>query len=190
MIDRNLPWMLAVLRRVRERLGPVEVVLPHGDTEHVGRVQGHIAAAGAEAWVRLELGSLHETLGRVRAAFSVSGTILVDLLHQRIPAVVVYGLSNQALYRLYPQVLLAPWFALPNLVVGDQVLPEFAYAGDRRQVEVGAALERCYNDEPWRRACLAGLDLAARRLGPRGACERAAAAALQLLAEPAPQRQP
>jgi lipid-A-disaccharide synthase len=186
VIDRNLPWMLAVLRRVRAQLGAREVLLPHAPSSpHVERLRGHVEAAGASGWVRLEPGPLHDTLGRARAAFSVSGTVLVDLLHQRLPAVVIYGLGSQLSLRLSDHVLLAPWFALPNLLAGREVLPEFSYAGDRRQPEVGAALERCYNDEAWRARCRAGLELAAQRLGPPGACDRAAAASLELVS-PAP----
>jgi lipid-A-disaccharide synthase len=182
VIDHNLPWMLAVLRRVRQRLGDAEVLLPHPPgSPHVERLRGHLAAAGASSWVRLVPGALHDTLGRSRAAFSVSGTVLMDLLHQRLPAVVVYGLGNELSRRLATQVLVPPWFAGPNLLAGREVLPEFTFSGERRQAEVGAALERCYNDEVWRARCRAGLELAARRQGPPGACDRAAAAALELV---------
>lgn len=190
VVERNLPWMLAVLRGVRGRLGEIEVVLPHADTELVPLLRAHVERAGACDWVRLEPGNLHASLARSRAAFSVSGTVLVDLLHQRLPTTVVYGLSSELWRRLSTQALLPPWFALPNLLAGGQVLPEFAFSGDRRRAEVGAALERCYNDEAWRRQCLIGLERAARRLGPPGALERAAAAALDLLAEPRPQPSP
>jgi len=182
VIDRNLPWMLAVLRRVRGPLGDPEVLLPHpAGSPHVERLRRHLEAAGAASWVRLDSGPLHDTLGRARAAFSVSGTILVDLLHQRLPTVVVYGLGSELSRHLARQVLVPPWFSAPNLLAGREVIPEFTYSGERRQPEVGAALERCYNDEAWRARCRAGLELAARRLGPPGACDRAAAAALELV---------
>jgi lipid-A-disaccharide synthase len=184
IVRRNLPWMLAVLRRVRARLGDVEVVLPHADGELAPLLREELARAGATGWVRLEPGNLHASLARARAAFSVSGTILVDLLHQRIPTVVVYGLGSELSRRLSTHILLAPWFALPNLLAAEEVLPEFAYAGEGIQAEVGAALERCYNDEAWRRRCIAGLERAARRLGPPGALDRAVDAALDLCAAP------
>jgi lipid-A-disaccharide synthase len=126
---------------------------------------------------------VHRSLARARAALAVSGTVLIDLLHQRLPTVVVYRTPSALALRLYRGLVVAPWFASPNLLAGREVLPERAFSGRGPQAEVGDALARCYNDEAWRRRCLAGLELAARRLGPAGACDRAAAALLQLLQE-------
>jgi len=184
VIERNLPWMLAVLARERARLGDLEVVLPQADAALEPLLRAHIDAAGAARWVRIEEGDLHASLARARAAFSVSGTVLLDLLHQRIPTVVVYRLGSPLAAQVYPWLVVAPWFAIPNLLAGREVVPEFAFASRGSFEEVAAALERCWSDGAWRRQCQRGLELASSRLGPPGACERAAAAALALAAEP------
>jgi len=71
-----------------------------------------------------------------------------------------------------------PWFASVNLLAGREVLPEFGFHGQGPLEEVGRALVRALADEGWRQECRAGLDEAARRLGPPGAVGRAARHAL------------
>jgi lipid-A-disaccharide synthase len=183
VIERNLPWMLSVLARARARLGELEVVLPQADAALEPLLRSHVDAAGASSWVHVVPGELHACLARARAAFSVSGTVLLDLLHQRIPTVVIYRLGSPLAAQIYPRLVVAPWFAMPNLLAGRAVLPEFAFAGRGPIEEVAAALERCWADAAWRRQCQRGLELAASRLGPPGACDRAASAALDLAAE-------
>jgi lipid-A-disaccharide synthase len=175
IIDRNLPWMLSAAARLRLEVPEIEVEVAHTDPAQRARLAGHLARAGAEGWARLALGDLHGTLERARAALSVSGTVLIDLLHQRLPAVVVYRLASRAEAFFARRLLLAPFFASPNLLAAREVYPEFCFAGEGPMEAVCAALRRCYNDPAWRRSCRQGLDLAARRLGPAGASDRAAA---------------
>lgn len=183
VIRRNLPWMLELLGALRARRGALEVAIAHADGRHADLMRGLVRAAGAEGWVRLELGDLHATLASARAAFAVSGTVLVDLLHQRLPTVVVYRLEGAAARPLYSQLYFAPWFALPNLVAGREVMPEFAFVGDGPSDGVLAALVRALDDEPARRRTARDLEAVAASLGPPGVCERAAGALLELAAE-------
>lgn len=182
VIERNLPWMLAVLRDLRAARGGLEVVLAHSERRHEELLRAHLQRAGAAEWVRLELGDLHGALSRARAAFAVSGTVLVDLLHQRLPGAVVYRLGGRASAALYGQLYHAPWFALPNLVAGREVLPEFGFVGEGPRRAVTAALALALDDPATRRASVRDLEGVAQGLGPRGACERAARAVLELAA--------
>ncbi|MCZ6597776.1 MAG: hypothetical protein O7B99_09075 [Planctomycetota bacterium] len=183
VIDRNLPWMLTAVARLRLTCPEVEVALPHDRSEHAERIRRHVDAAGAGSWARLDRGGLHDCLAKARAAFSVSGTILLDLLHHRLPTVVVYRLGAGGAF-LAERFLTVPWFSSVNLLAGREVLPEFRFHGAGPMEDVGQALERCILDEAWRAACVAGLDEAAARLGPPGATRRAARHALALLRPP------
>ena len=188
VIDRNLPWMLERVRELRARVPALQVCILQAGAEHQERIEGHLARAGlqgATGWLRLAVGDLHTELGRVRCALSVSGTVLLDLLHHRLPAVVLYRLRGRRGRWMYDHLLTTPWFASVNLLAGREAMPEFCFHGQGPVVEVGHALERCYNDEEWRRRCGADLDEAARRLGPAGASERAARHALAAAARAA-----
>jgi lipid-A-disaccharide synthase len=143
-----------------------------------------IARANASSWTRLEIGDLHGVLARARCALSVSGTILLDLLHHDLPAVVVYRLDSGAEVWLKDHLLTVPWFSSVNLLAGEEIYPEFCFHGDGPRDRVGDALRRCYNDAAWREHCRAGLVRARARLGPPGACDRAAAHAIALAALP------
>jgi lipid-A-disaccharide synthase len=183
VLDRHLPWMLAAAARARLALPDLEVVLPHARHELEPQIRLHLTRAGATSWVRLETGRLHRTLAHASAALSVSGTVLLDLLHHRLPTVVVYRLGSPVSTALARRLLTVPWFASVNLLAGREVLPEFGFHGTGPLEEVGGALVRALDDEGWRNACRAGQDEAALRLGPPGAVHRAARYALGMAAE-------
>jgi len=173
VVEQNLPWMLAVLADVRAELSGAELVVAHEDAALESLLSGLVARSGVPG-VRLALGDLHGTLARARAAFSVSGTVLLDLLHQRLPAVVLYRLGSAREEWLGRHFLSVPWFSSVNLLADAEAYPEFSFHGAGPRGEVGAALVRCYNDESWRKLCATRLELAAGRLGGPGACARAA----------------
>jgi lipid-A-disaccharide synthase len=180
VIERNLPWMLAAADRLRTRRPEVRVVVVHERRELREPIEAAIARADANVWARAQTGELHAALARARCAFSVSGTVLLDLLHHRLPAVVVYRLENARATWASRRFLTVPWFSSVNLLAGSEVYPEFCFHGDGPAAAIDAALDRAFTDEGWRRTCAEGLDLAASRLGPPGAAARAANQALHL----------
>jgi lipid-A-disaccharide synthase len=174
LIDRSLPWMLERAAAVRTRVPALRVLVFQERADQVERVQRHLERARALGWATWSREPLHGGLQHCRAAFSVSGTVLLDLLHHRIPAVVVYPLANAYEQRLRPSLLDAPFIALPNLIANRRNLPEYAFAGAGPRQAVEHDLERALVDRDWRSAVRRGLDAAARRLGPPGAAQRAA----------------
>lgn len=183
IIQRNLPWMLQAAARLRHNLGDVPVVIAHDDPAKEPLLYDAVERAGARTWVRVETGDLHRVLARGRAALTVSGTILIDLLHHRLPAVVVYRLGNRASAWIAPRMLTVPWFSSVNLLAAREVYPEFSFAGSGPP-EIGPALERCYGDRAWREQCIRGLEQASDLLGPPGAADRAALEVLDVLGVP------
>ncbi|MCK6444995.1 MAG: hypothetical protein L6Q99_01260 [Planctomycetes bacterium] len=188
VLGRNLPWMLSVASELLRAEPELEIVIPHERSELGPRIAALLAEAFANepklaARVKLELGDLHGSLGRARAAFSVSGTALLDLLHHRLPTVVVYRLAHAREVWMSKRFLTAPYFASLNLLAAREVAPEFCFVGDGPRKEVLEALERAWRDPAWRADALRGLELARERLGPPGAVRRAARAVLATAAE-------
>lgn len=181
VIARNLPWMLALVEELRPRLPGVRVEILQEEPTAAASARELVRRAGLAERVEVVEGPLHASLPRARAALSVSGTVLLDLLAHRLPTVVIYRLGRR-LDWARRHLLVAPWFASPNLLARRELCPEFAFAGQGDRAAVGAALERCYNDGAWRAAAIEGLEEVARRLGPPGAAERAAAAVLEVAA--------
>jgi lipid-A-disaccharide synthase len=180
VIDLNFPWMLRLLALVRRRFPDLEAMVLQDTDRHRRRIEGHIRDAGAPPWARLAIGDIHERLPQARAAFSVSGTVLLDVLHHRLPTVCVYRVSGPRGVWMYRHALVTPFFASVNLLAGHQVVPEFCFQGDGPIAAVVAALERTYGDDVYRQRVIQELALAAERLGPGGATRRAALHALDL----------
>ena len=177
VIGRNLPWMLALAAELR-LTQDVSVRIVHEHDELRDVLEEHVAAAQAEGWATIETGDLHRSLAGARAALSVSGTVLLELLHHRLPSVVIYRLANRREVTFGKLFLSVPFFSSVNLLAGREVYPEFSFAGDGPRGSVLAALRRALSDDAWRAGCHAGLEQAAERLGPAGAVGRAADQAL------------
>lgn len=175
VIERNLPWMLDVVGELAQTRPHMRVLLSPSSEAQAPRLRAIAAAAGlGETLEILPAGQLHEILSRARIGFSVSGTALLDTLHHRLPTVVIYRLSSSLQEFAYRNFLTASWFSSVNLLAGRELLPEFCFYGAGPKNEVLRALERAWDDPDWRRETGAGLDLAAERLGPPGAAQRAA----------------
>jgi len=190
VVRRNLAWMLrAVEPLVRDGTIP-RVVVPAAREDTAALVRAEVARAGAGDFVRIAPGDLHTTLRGARAACSVSGTVLLDLLHHDLPTVVVYRLESRIAAEGKDHLLTAPWFSVVNLLANEAVLPEFAFQGDGPVERVREALRAQWQNADVRARCRAGLARARTNLGPPGAAGRAAGHALALAcrtrSEPAP----
>jgi lipid A disaccharide synthetase len=180
VIEQNLPWMLDAAARLRKVEPEVRVVVVQERRELLDPIEAAIERAEAGAWAVTETGDLHATLARARCALSVSGTVLLDLLHHRLPAVVLYRLSSGRAEWASRRFLTVPFFSSVNLLVGREVYPEFAFHGAGPVAEIDAVLRRAWGDEGWRAECVSELDRASALLGPAGACDRAALQVLDL----------
>jgi lipid-A-disaccharide synthase len=180
VIDLNLPWMLQALAALRAGNPPIDVAVIQAGDRHLARIERHLTDAGARGWARVEAGDLHGSLSRARAAFAVSGTALIDVLHHRLPTVCIYRVATRRGMLLYRHALLTPFFASVNLLAGREVMPEFCFRGRGPFDAVVRALDRALRDDDYRREAVSGLNLAAARLGPPGASRRAALHALDL----------
>ena len=186
VIERNLPWMLRQVEHLATRVPGLRAVVVQAEDRHAPLVTRLVedaarAATALAAPVRVESGDLHGSLARADAAFTVSGTILIDLAWRRLPTVVVYRVAGRRDVWMYRHLLSTPHFASVNLVLGREVLPEFCFAGEGPRGAIAAALERALLDRAWIRTTREALARATERLGPPGASRRAARAALLAL---------
>ncbi|HWG05933.1 MAG TPA: lipid-A-disaccharide synthase [Beijerinckiaceae bacterium] len=112
----------AAAARAAERLGAVDFVLPA--VSHLGAeireatkgwaIMPRIVTGEAEKWVAFR---------RARAALAASGTVTLELALSGVPMVVAYKVS--ALESLLRHVITVPSIVLPNLVLGENAIPEF-----------------------------------------------------------------
>ncbi|MDA1266642.1 MAG: hypothetical protein O2816_16300 [Planctomycetota bacterium] len=181
-VEHALPVMLRAVAAAR--LGDAPVVVLQGSDQHAELIRDLIRAEGSAA--KLVVGDPHAELPRARAALATSGTVLLDLLHHQLPTVVLYALTGKLRSRFASWLVTVPYFAGPNLLAREELLPEVAFPAEAppEPSHVGRLLARCYNDARWRHSLAHGLERAARRLGPAGAAQRAAAHLLDLATAP------
>ncbi len=182
VVGRNLPWMIDLLQAWRREHPEAELVIAQDRTELVPNMRAMLREAGAEDWLSVSDQPLHEVLRGAHAVLSVSGTVLLDVLHHRLPVVVIYRVGSRHEAFGARHLLTVPYFASINLLAGEEVAREFCFHGNGPREAVLAALDGAWREGPERERMLAGLERAAESLGPPGACDRAAAWAIDLAA--------
>ena len=182
-LARHLPIQLDAFLRLREMLKTdcdlkgVVGLAPSLDRDEALAIgaSGLAAAPDALRFVSAEDGAL---LDACDVALVKPGTITVELMLRRKPMVVM-GRVHPATAMIARSSLKIDWFAMPNLIANEQIVPEFlqeAATEDR----IAAALAPLFGGE-MRDRQIEALALASDRLGPAGAAKRAAAIVEELL---------
>lgn len=174
-IDKHLPVMLeaAVIfsEKIKTRL---RMVLPREEMLDLAR--RHIPT-GTE--IDLQIGGLAKALGQASLAIASSGTVTMECAWFRVPTVVLYKTSPLT-HALGRALLKVPYLAMPNLLAGEELFPEFIQSAANADNLAEASL-RLLRDKAERTRILDGLDRVATRLGKPGAAPRAAQAVLAIL---------
>lgn len=125
-IERLMPVFGATLARLTQQFGAIEPVLP-AVTRHRALIER--LALAWDVPVRLVHGEAakHAAFRRARAALAASGTVTLELALAGVPMVVAYKVSRveEAVARRLIQV---PTIVLPNLILGENAMPEFIQA--------------------------------------------------------------
>jgi lipid-A-disaccharide synthase len=174
-LKRHLPVLLDAARLIAERR-PVawRMVLPSQALAE--SVRGQVA--GIEN-LQVQAGGLEEALRWADLALASSGTVTMECAFFGVPAVVLYKLS-WAEFQVARRIVKVPYIAMPNLLAGQSIYPEFIQHEATPAKLAGAALELLENADrrSWVKAQLAAV---VKSLGEPGAARRAARVILDLL---------
>jgi len=126
-IRRMAPVFGAAIARVIERAGPAEVIVP-AVSRLADTVRKAVASWRVPARVVTEAEEKAEAFRSARAALSKSGTSTLELALAGVPMVAAYKVSliEEVVGRL---LLNGPSIILANLVLGENVVPEFLQRG-------------------------------------------------------------
>ncbi len=123
-IRRNLPSMIAIVDGIRRSQYPdMAVRIISADAKAAGLAREVIAAL--PRFITIEVDRLHETLEWADAALVCSGTATLNVVRHGVPLVAMFRTA------LLPWLLIGRWLvqsplrALPNIVAGRRVVPEF-----------------------------------------------------------------
>lgn len=128
---------------------------------------------------KVQVGELFGALSQADLAITKSGTITMECAFFGVPAVVFYRTSWPT-YWIAKQVVKVKHLAMPNLLAGDEVFPEFVQAAATPENLARAALQ-LLRDDARRQAVQAKLAQVVATLGLPGAPQRAAEAIIRLL---------
>ena len=179
-IAMNLPTLVGAARRLK---GDFEFVLPMASTVDRPWLENKLRGAGSKLTV---VEGASAALRHARAAVIASGTATVEAALAGTPMVVVYRVSGLT-WALGRHLLKVPFVAMPNLIAGEQIVPELIQSGFTPE-KVAEKLGEILVEGPARekmKAALAGVSARLRPAGTAGtAAERAAAAVLEALPAP------
>jgi lipid-A-disaccharide synthase len=137
-LRRNFPVMLAAFRELKKEMpGLVGVV---GATTETVREQLYETAKMLGGWpagLDIEVAKTDAIVRWCDTSMVVSGTVTLQITKQRKPMVIMYK-TNKLMYNLVGRLLITtPFFGLPNLIAGREVVPELIpyFKGHQRLVD-------------------------------------------------------
>lgn len=142
-IDKNFPLLINAFRRLAARYPGAQGVVA-ATTERVAErlhelAQGTAAPPGLSAgWpdrLRVVVGQTDAAIRWCEVALVVSGTVTLQVARQRRPMVILYK-SSPVLYNLVARwIVRTPFFSLPNLIAGREIVPELIpHFGDEAEL--------------------------------------------------------
>jgi lipid-A-disaccharide synthase len=179
-LARMLPIFGATAKAVRDRFGPLEIIVPA--VPHLAdRVQKAVSAWTVPARVVTDITEKNAAFRTARAALAKSGTGTLELAVAGVPMIAAYKVPwiEEIVARVLVQV---PSFILANLVIGERVVPEFVQR-DCTPEHLAASLLPLLRDSAERQAQLTAFSRldAIMEIGTASPAERAADAVLDMV---------
>jgi lipid-A-disaccharide synthase len=175
-VARLLPELLGAAALLRARLGarPLTCVVSAAPG-----LERSLLNPAARQGATISSAPLPELLPSIDVALVCSGTASLEVALAGVPHEVVYRTSAVS-HAIARRLVRVPHIGLANLILAEDFVPEHIQ-GDVTSVRLAAALGSWLDDAGRRRRFSVGVDRLRARLGPPGAWERAADAALSLL---------
>jgi lipid-A-disaccharide synthase len=174
-LRRHLPVMLGALDLIRAKIPEVRarMVLPNEELIKQARELG--VPPGLDG----RTGGLPESLAEASIAIASTGTVTTECAYFRVPTVALYK-TSWSNYQIARRLVKVKYLAMPNLLAGDEVFPEFIQDAATPDNLAGAAVD-LLRDAPRRARIKAKLAEIVTTLGGPGAAQRAAKAILETL---------
>jgi lipid-A-disaccharide synthase len=142
-------------------------------------VNEQMAAMIRHPRVSVEAGKAHEWMQRAALAITASGTATMECAFYGCPMIVVYKV-NWLTYLIGRMVVTVNWLAMPNVIAGRAIVPEFIQY-DAQPERIAAVARELLDNAGKRETMQRELVSVVESLGGAGASERAARHMLELL---------
>lgn len=125
-IDHLAPVFFAAGERLCRSLGAVRLLVPVADASLRERIAGHLAGfARCAAGTTLVDGRSHDCLEAADAVLVASGTATLEAALYKRPMVIAYRMPRMTAWMIRRIGGYLPWIGLPNILAGEQIVPEF-----------------------------------------------------------------
>ena len=173
-LARHLPVMRDALKRMQSQIElKWEMVVPDGALAAQARSE-FAAIFGGD----VKVGSLPESLSRADLAVASTGTVTLECAWFGVPTVAIYK-TSWSTYQIGKRLINIGFLAMPNILTGQAIFPEFIQHNASGKSIADAAL-KLLRDPAECQAIKAKLQKVAAGLGQPGAAGRAADAILSL----------
>ena len=173
-LQKHLPVMLSAWERIQAKLPEcrMKMVLPNESLAHRARALG--------ARMEIQIGGLPAALAEADVAIASTGTVTMECAFFGVPTVTLYK-TSWLTYEIGRRIVTVKSLTMPNLLAGEEVMPEFIQHHAIGWNIAHAAL-KLLQSEPRRLKIKKRLAQIVSTLGKPGATQRAAAAILDLYA--------
>jgi lipid-A-disaccharide synthase len=190
-VRRHLPVMAGALTQIRGVLPKARfwMVLPNEDLAALAARCAEVQVVrdwtpqalrcSGGSGLLCSIGRLPELLACSDLAMASSGTVTMECAWFRVPTVVMYKVAWPTFW-IARWIVHVPYVAMPNLLAGEALFPEFVQS-DATAEKVGREALNLLLDTERRVRIRSGLERVMASLGGPGACGRAAEAVARLL---------
>jgi lipid-A-disaccharide synthase len=147
-------------------------LMPDGVKFAAAAVNDQMSAMMKHPRVKVEVGNAHELMQRATLAITASGTATMECAFYGCPMIVVYKV-NWLTYLIGRMIVTVNWLAMPNVIAGREIVPEFIQ-GDAKPNRIAAVARELLENTSKRGAMQKELATVVSSLGGAGASERAA----------------
>jgi len=171
-LQRHLPVMLDTLKMIQEKLpsAKAKMVLPNQTLLQLAKSLG--------ANVEIQIGELPWALAETDIAIASTGTVTMECAFFGVPTVTLYK-TSWFTYQIAKRIVTVKSLTMPNILVGEEIYPEFVQ-GDATPENISRAALELLQDASRRTKIKSQLARIVSSLGEPGAAGRAAAAILSL----------
>lgn len=169
---------LETARWLQAQRPELHFVLPAANQYRFEQLQDLVNEDFNDLNLSLVLQGSREVMAVADAILIASGTATLEACLLQKPMVVAYRMASLT-YRIYSRLIKSRWVSLPNVLAGEEMVPEVLQEGVEPEV-LGPLVLRALEDEPYRKRLARVFGVIGEQLR-QDASERAADAVIELL---------
>lgn len=172
-VTRNWPVLTQVMQRIHAKHPDVRFLVAAFKPKQLEYCQAQLKDNNVDLPIHFFTGKTPEIIQSGECCLMVSGSVSLELLARRIPAVAIARLGWVE-KTLSPLFITCEYISLPNLIAGRQIMPEYLTGSDSQNVdEMTAHLDEWLSDESARQARITEMEVLCTDVVQTGATARA-----------------